>query len=127
MGCVNLCGTHDPELSYNRPMLLLLLSSLAFGDTLVIDAKIPAALYIDGSAVVEFSQPGRAEFHVSSGEHKLVVMTNGNPTERIVNFADQPTTLIIGRTGISLGASEVVADTVASPGAVSAVELRSTS
>ena len=114
-------------MGYNPHMLLLLLGSLAFAETLLIDAKIPAALYIDGQAIVEFSYPGRAEFSVAAGEHKLVIMTNGNPTERLVKFTEVPTRLVIGRTGISLGAAKVNPTKSEPTDSVTAVELRSTS
>ena len=115
------------ELRYNRHMLLLVLSSLAFGETLLVEAKIPTALYVDGQAFVEFSRPGRAEFEVAAGEHKLVIMTNGNPTERVVNIGPTPTRLVVGRTGISLGAAETMEPSTPEAGATTTVELRSTS
>ena len=122
-----LCRTENHHLCYNLNMLVYLLCALAFGETLYIDAKIPAALYIDGQAFVEFSQPGRAEFAVAAGEHKLVIMTNGNPTERTVNFDTSATRLVIGRTGISVGEAAARPQPKEDAEGTTTVELRSTS
>jgi hypothetical protein len=108
-------------------MYLFLLSSLAFSGELHIDARIPTAVYIDGQAFVELSQPGTAQFDIANGEHKLVIMTNGNPSERMVTIGDTPAQLLVGRSGISIGEAEVVVRAQAETGLSSTLELRSTS
>jgi len=105
----------------------LLLSCLAHGGELLIDARIPAAVYLDGQSFVEMSQPGKAEFTVSNGEHKLIVMTNGNPTERIINISAEPTQLLVGKSGISVGIAEVLPTKDIETAASNEIEFRSTS
>ena len=108
-------------------MVWILLSCLALSGELFIDARIPAAVYLDGQAFVELSQPGKAEFVVSEGDHKLVVMTNGNPTERMITIGKEPALLLVGRSGISIGEAEKPPQKKEETGLSNEVELRSTS
>jgi hypothetical protein len=108
-------------------MIWLTYCSLALSGQLLIDARVPSALYVDSQAYVQLSQPGLAEFTVSEGEHKLIILTNGNPTERVVTFTNEPVKLLIGRTGITIGSAEVKETPSADTKQVNQVELRSTS
>jgi hypothetical protein len=108
-------------------MYWILLSGLASGGELHIDARIPAAVYLDGQAFVELSQPGTAMFVVPDGEHKLVIMTNGNPTTRMITIGLEPAQLLVGRTGITVGMAEQRPAKKPASTAINEVEFRSTS
>lgn len=108
-------------------MYWFVFSALAFGGELLIDARIPTAIYIDGQPFVQLSQPGKVEFDVADGEHKIVIMTNGYPNERTITIGKEPAHLLVGRSGISFGKAEVVVPTQSNTGLSSTIELRSTS
>ena len=79
-------------------MILILLSLFAFAEppvdegTLVLDARVPSEILVDGHVVAEVMVPGTLSLQVATGAHDLRVYNNGNP----IDFP-----IVIGRTGIS--------------------------
>lgn len=98
-------------------MLTLLLASIALADPaaaaspapggLIIDAKVPAEIRIDGHVVGQFFLPGRLEVPVEPGEHTLAVVREGKPEELPVRVPAEGAVVVVGKTGTTLGAARV--------------------
>ena len=95
-------------------MILILLSLFAFAETpadegtLVLDARVPSEILIDGHVIAEVMVPGILSVELTAGEHDLRVYNNGNPIDFPIVVSNQtPTRVLIGRTGISTDGRKV--------------------
>ena len=71
---------------------------------LVVEARVPAELLVDGHKIVQTFTSGTWSFNIKPGKRNLRVYTNGEPEDLVVEI--MPTgesLLIIGRTGITTG------------------------
>lgn len=102
---------------------LLLWSVVASGAQLVVDAKVPTSVFIDGTGVAQIFVPSTLTLNVEPGQHDLLFMINGSPRETSLMVLDRPMNIVVvGRTGITtaLTLPEEL-------NAVTAVEFRTTS
>ncbi len=92
--------------------------------TLVVDARLPVEVRVDGQPVLQLFVPGRAEIRVLPGDHAITAVTGANPTEIRLNVPQpgQSAVLLVGRNGIT----SRVEQSVASNAADVSVELRVT-
>lgn len=71
---------------------------------LLVDAKVPAELQIDGLVVGQLFVASRLNLTLPAGERRLAVTREGNAEELVVNVpADGSAIVIIGKTGTSVG------------------------
>lgn len=90
-------------------MWWLLACCLAHAGEIVVDAKVPVRLSLDGELVAELYAESRLVLPVGDGGHTLVVTTDGTPQSYQVTAGSTPVTVLVGRTGTSIG---VPADSV---------------
>lgn len=111
--------------------ITLALASLALAEdpappvgTLVVDAHLPVAVRVDGTAMIQLFVAGRAELPVPPGDHVVTAVVNGTPTEIRLNVPQpgRSAVLLVGRNGIT---SRVEQHTASKAADVS-VELRVT-
>jgi hypothetical protein len=101
-------------------LLVAALSSLpAVAGELVVDVKVPARVAVDGEVVADVYQDGVLRVPWADGAHQVTVTVAGSPQRLDVTAAAEPVVLLVGRTGISIGAvanpaAPPVADAVAS-------------
>lgn len=80
--------------------------TMAFGGELVLDAKVPAHLVLDGEVVAELYQPALLHLPLDAGSHRLVLTTEGQPEPfEFVSAADSTHVLLAGRTGNTLSSA----------------------
>lgn len=84
-------------------MLTLLLAQALAGDV-VFDLKVPARLALDGEVVAEVHREGVLRLPVADGAHTLVVTVQGQPRSFDLPVGVEPVLVLVGRTGISVGA-----------------------
>jgi hypothetical protein len=83
--------------------------------TLVIDARVPAEVLIDGHKVVQLFTSATVDLNVAPGKRRLRVYVNGSPQEHPIEILPTGATLvIIGRTGITTGQRDALPPTDAS-------------
>ena len=72
--------------------------------TLVIDARVPTEVLVDGHKVMQLFTSATTELRVRPGNRRLTIYLNGTPQEHSIDI--QPTgssLVIIGRTGVTTG------------------------
>ena len=70
--------------------------------TLLIDAKLPAEILVDGHKLGQLWAPARVSFTVKPGAHQLRIYTHGKPND--LSIALPPgdgLTVVVGRSGLS--------------------------
>lgn len=96
--------------------------------TLHVDAKVPAEILVDGVKLGQLWFPGKASFLVESGQHRLRVYTNGQPSDYDLSVEPEDTTwVVIGRTGITLDSLAGAPEAEPDDGALVPVEFRAMS
>lgn len=103
-------------------MWTLLFPLLAFAQdapatgTLVIDARQPAEVYIDGASFAQLFQPGQLTLEVPTGAHVLKVFVNGSPTEQEIQIGgDAETQVLVGKNGLSVGQTDIETEEAQGP------------
>jgi hypothetical protein len=89
------------------------------GGPMVVEARVPVELMVDGVKIAQLWYPGTARFDIVGGPHVVRVYVDGNPQD--VSVEIQPgheTHVLVGRSGISVTKAEVAA-----PGPVDAVSV----
>ncbi|HMV66545.1 MAG TPA: hypothetical protein PKA64_06820 [Myxococcota bacterium] len=82
----------------------LLLLNLAWSAELVVDAKMPARVSLDGVVVADLYVPGLLRVPTEAGTHELLVTVDGRPHElRVAVHDDTPLLVLVGRSGVTLG------------------------
>jgi len=90
-------------------MIPLLFLHAALAAPVVLDAKVPVHVAVDGDLMAQLYQPARLYLEVSVGEHELSLTTHGTPVKYTLDVQeDKPLLVLVGRTGISIG--EIHAD-----------------
>ncbi len=85
-------------------MLLPLLSAIAFGGELLVQASVPAEVHVDGQPVVQVFYPAEVRVKVRAGEVELTVFVDGNPARHQVEIPQTgAAVVVVGRTGITTG------------------------
>jgi hypothetical protein len=106
-------------------LYLAICTSLA--GELVLDAKVPAALTVDGLVQAQLYYPGRLAVSVDAGEREVVVTVAGKPTPFTLVFGEQDRQVILaGRTGITVGEVKQMATVDAAAAVPVQVQLRAT-
>lgn len=97
--------------------MLIWILSLALAGEVVLDAKVPARLSIDGVVVAELFQAGLLRVPVEAGEHEVLITAEGRMSVlRATVREDAPLLLLAGRVGVSIGEVGAVEPTVAAVG-----------
>lgn len=87
---------------YGNVMILLLLSSIAFGGELHIDAKVPVEVYIDSQPVAQLYYPARLEIPRGAGPTQFTFMVNGAARKLTLDVPEKEVLqIIVGRNGIT--------------------------
>lgn len=102
-------------------MLWMLLAMSAPAAELVVDAQVPAEVWVSGQLVGQLFQPAELRLDVAEGPLPLTILVGGEPTKLDVAA---PALVIVGRNGISTGQHDPAAP-VPAVGPVP-VEFRST-
>ncbi|MEQ1504762.1 MAG: hypothetical protein ABMB14_21165, partial [Myxococcota bacterium] len=72
---------------------------------LVVDAKIPVEILLEGVKLGQLYYPGEVTFRVVAGHHTVRLYTNGQPTDLPLDLTTgHPTRILVGRTGVTTGA-----------------------
>jgi len=72
--------------------------------TLVVEARVPTEVLVDGHKMVQLFTSGRVELPVAPGDRLLRIYVNGNPEEHPVEILPTgATVVVVGRTGITTG------------------------
>lgn len=87
-------------------MPILMLLSVALAGDLVVDAKVPVAVSVDGPQVAELYQPALLRLPLDDGPHKITLLVAGNPSVHELVIGDTPVVLLVGRSGTTVGASD---------------------
>lgn len=83
---------------------------------LVIDAKVPVEVLLEGVKLAQLYFPGEVTFYVAPGPHLVRIYTNGDPTDVPVALATGVgARIVVGRSGISLAAVEQAAVVATGP------------
>lgn len=85
-------------------MIVALLLGTALAGELVIDAKVPARVAVDGELAAEIYALGRLHLTVADGAHKVVVTVDGTPRALEVQVGARPVVVFVGRTGLTVDA-----------------------
>lgn len=96
---------------------------------LVVDAKLPAELLMDGHKLVQLFVAGEVHLPVHSGEHEVRVLVGGEPQSLQIEIPkDGRTRLLVGRTGSTSDSPATVAEVAVDidPDAPTPVEFRVT-
>lgn len=83
-------------------LLPLLLQALA--GEVVFDLKVPARIVLDGEVVAEVHRESVLRVPVADGDHSLVLAVQNEPRSFPLAVGAQPVLVLVGRTGISVGA-----------------------
>lgn len=85
-------------------MLWLTLASALYAGELVIEARIPAEVYVDGVPHVQLFQPGEVRLDVAEGERRVTLITGSDPFDVDVQVpAAGHAVIVVGRTGVTTG------------------------
>jgi hypothetical protein len=85
-------------------MWILTLWLSASAGELLLDAKVPAALSVDGRMLAQLYEPGVLRVPVSAGAHQLSISIDGTPQLFDVTVGeDEVRVILAGRTGVTLG------------------------
>jgi hypothetical protein len=87
---------------------------------ILVDARVPAEIRVDGKPLVQLWIPGRLEFAAPVGDHTLTATVGGDPVEVPVTVPlgpEQRAVVVIGRTGTTAH-TEVTAESTANPAQV---------
>jgi len=104
-------------------MLWTLLIPGALAANLVIEAKVPAEVWVAGQLVGELVMPSELHLEAEPGETEVTLLTNGTPKTVVVDVPETGLTrVVVGRTGITTGQ---VPPNVQPEGTRSEVEFRS--
>jgi hypothetical protein len=110
-------------------MWMLWLASVAFAGDLVVDAKVPAEIWIGGELAGQLAIPGEMRFQEPAGKTEVTVVLGARPNKIEVDVPDKgEARVLVGRTGITAGEPDPVAATDAAPAipaAAYSVEFRS--
>jgi hypothetical protein len=82
-------------------MIALLLASFALAGDLVVEARVPVELYVDGHPVAKLFQPGVLRTPLPSGEVEVGLFVDGRLEKRRVVLAEADAVIVAGRTGLS--------------------------
>lgn len=82
-------------------MWTLLLGTVLAGE-LVIDARVPARVSVDGEVAAEIYALGRLHLQVADGARRVMVTVDGNPRVLDVVTGARPVVVFVGRTGITV-------------------------
>jgi hypothetical protein len=107
-------------------MFWMLLIPGALAANLVIEAKVPAEVWVAGRLAGELVMPCELHLQTNPGETELTVLTSGTPKRFTVDVPETGSArVIVGRTGITTG-QDAPEPAVESEGTESQVEFRST-
>ncbi len=71
---------------------------------LVVEARIPFELAVDGRKLAQLFTSGRVVFDIKPGKRDIRIYTNGSPEDMVIEFMpNAETVMIVGRTGITTG------------------------
>jgi len=111
-------------------VLSLLLAVVSFAvepapSEVLVDAKVPTEVLVDGVKLAQLYVPGRAAFTLPAGSHQLRIYTNGNHSDFPLQLlADATTHVVVGRAGVSIDAPQVAAAADGDPALPVPVEFR---
>jgi len=107
-------------------MWMLWLASVAFAGHLVVDAKVPAEIWIGGELAGQVAIPGALSFEEPAGKVEVTVVIAARPDKIEVDIPDQgEARVIVGRTGITTGEPQAHAAPPKDAPASYSVEFRS--
>jgi hypothetical protein len=90
--------------------------------SLVVDARVPVEVMVNGAKLAALYAPGEARFRVEAGHHRLSLWTNGTPTAVELDVAEATEArVLVGRTGVTTSTGPVAAP---APADVVPVEFR---
>lgn len=78
---------------------------VAYGGEVIIDAKIPAHVAVDGAVVAEIYTEGVLRLPLADGRHTLGITTGGTPSSHEIEVGGTPVVVLVGRSGTSIGAA----------------------
>jgi hypothetical protein len=91
-------------------MLYFLLFCAASAGEILLDAKVPAALTVDGRMLAELYEPGLLRVSVPDGAHTMIVSIAGYRQPFDIELAEGELRVVIaGRNGVSLGETRAAA------------------
>lgn len=102
-------------------MQILSLMLSAFAGELVVDAKVPVRVAVDGELLAEVHREGVLHLPLADGLRGVVLTVAGNAQRYEVQIGDQPSRILVGRTGVTVDA---VAPAVAIPQGEATVRFR---
>lgn len=83
-------------------MIALLLTALAFGADLTLEASVPTELHLDGRPAARLYGAGTFSVNTSAQPHQVTVFVNGQPQRQTVDLTHAAEAIIVvGRTGVS--------------------------
>jgi hypothetical protein len=81
-------------------------TSLAAAGQLVVDARVPTEVHVDGHPAVELFTAAVVNLELPPGKVNLTVYINGKPAKYAVDIPEKGSaTLLVGRTGVTTGTS----------------------
>lgn len=75
---------------------------------LVVDARVPAEVMVNGAKLAALYAPSETRFQVEAGHHRLSIWTNGKPTDLEIDVAEGlEARVLVGRTGVTTSSGPV--------------------
>jgi hypothetical protein len=82
---------------------MLLFITAALAAEIIVDAKVPITLRVDGVTAAELRLPGSARVEVPAGDHRIVLVAGTEEHDWTVSLVDgTPVHLMAGRGGVSM-------------------------
>src|SRR5687768_9418771 len=73
------------------------------GGPMVVEAKVPVEIMVDGAKLAQLWYPGTAKFEIVGGKHVIRMYVDGNPQHANIEvLPGQETHVLVGRSGISV-------------------------
>jgi len=92
--------------------------------SLVIDARVPVEVLVDGHKMVQLYTSGHVKLNVAPGHRRLRIYVNGTPEEHAIEILPTGAALVIvGRTGITTGQTSPAV--IAQDGTLAQIRFRS--
>lgn len=83
-------------------LLLPLLSAVALGGELLVEASVPTEVHVNGQPVAQVFYPSEVKVQLQPGEVELTVFVDGHPSRYRVEIPDTgQAVVVVGRTGIT--------------------------
>jgi len=109
-------------------MWILLFAQFALAGTVVIDARVPVEVWIDGALIGELAAPAQLYVEAPTGAVAVTLLIGGQPQKETVQVPEVGKALVIvGRTGVTTGTIEPEVAAAAAGGAAAAPDPSATS